>query len=51
MRRALLSGMEKLKERLDDGSLKGLALSLHRPGELPRNPRTGKLKSPVDERA
>ena len=50
VRRALLAGTEKLKERLSDGSLKELALSLHKPGELPRNPRTGKLKSPVDER-
>jgi hypothetical protein len=50
VRRALLGGMEKLKERLEDGSLRELALSLHKPGELPRNPRTGKLKSPVDER-
>jgi phenylacetate-coenzyme A ligase PaaK-like adenylate-forming protein len=50
VRRALLGGLEKLKERLSDGSLKELALSLHNPGELPRNPRTGKLKSPVDER-
>jgi phenylacetate-coenzyme A ligase PaaK-like adenylate-forming protein len=51
VRRALLAGTEKLKERLADGSLKELALSLHKPGKLPRNPRTGKLKSPVDERA
>jgi phenylacetate-coenzyme A ligase PaaK-like adenylate-forming protein len=51
LRRALLAGMEKLKERLEDGSLRGLSLSLHKPGELPRNPRTGKLRSPVDERA
>jgi phenylacetate-coenzyme A ligase PaaK-like adenylate-forming protein len=51
VRRALLGGMEKLKERLGDGALKELVLSLHKPGELPRNPRTGKLKSPVDERA
>jgi phenylacetate-CoA ligase len=50
IRRALLRGVNKLKERLDDGSLRELALSLHKPGELPRNPRTGKLKSPVDER-
>jgi phenylacetate-coenzyme A ligase PaaK-like adenylate-forming protein len=51
LRRALLAGMDKLKERLEDGSLRELSLSLHKPGELPRNPRTGKLKSPVDERA
>jgi phenylacetate-CoA ligase len=50
VRRALLANTEKLKERLGDGSLRELALSLHKPGQLPRNPRTGKLKSPVDER-
>jgi phenylacetate-coenzyme A ligase PaaK-like adenylate-forming protein len=50
VRRALLGGLEKLKERLDDGSLQGLVFSLHKPGELARNPRTGKIKSPVDER-
>ncbi len=50
VRRALLAGMGKLKERLADGSLKELSLSLYKSGELPRNPRTGKLKSPVDER-
>ncbi|MBI5240270.1 MAG: hypothetical protein HY926_07335 [Elusimicrobia bacterium] len=51
LRHALLHGLEKLQSRLADGSLRELALSLHKPGELPRNPRTGKLKSPVDERA
>ena len=50
LRAALLKSTEKLAERLADGSLKALAIELHRPGELPRNPRTGKLKSPVDER-
>lgn len=49
-RRVLLAGLEKLRERLEDGSLRELSLSVHKPGELPRNPRTGKLKSPVDER-
>jgi len=50
MRQALLRGVKNLRKRLDDGSLKELSLSLHRPGTLPRNPRTGKLRSPIDER-
>ncbi|MCX5795600.1 MAG: hypothetical protein NTY77_08920 [Elusimicrobia bacterium] len=50
LRRVLLARMEKLGERLADGTLHSLDLSLHEPGALPRNPRTGKLKSPIDER-
>jgi len=51
LRQALLRGMEKLEERLGDGALRELIMILCKPGELPRNARTGKIKSPVDERA
>jgi hypothetical protein len=50
VRRALLARTEKLSERLAEGTLKALVIDLLRPGQLARNPRTGKLKSPLDER-
>ncbi|MFA6318463.1 MAG: acyl-CoA reductase [Elusimicrobiota bacterium] len=50
MRAALLSSMEKLAERLAEGGLQAVAVELHRPGTLPRNQRSGKLKSLSDER-
>jgi phenylacetate-CoA ligase len=46
----LTSKMEKLQERLHEGTLAKLEIKLHRPGTLPRNPRTGKVKKVVDKR-
>lgn len=47
----LLKTMEKLRERLEEGSLSKVDIELYRPGQLPRNPRSGKIKSMVDERS
>ena len=47
---AVLNSVEKMKSRLADNSLAGLKIELYKPGELPRNGRTGKLKTLVDER-
>jgi phenylacetate-coenzyme A ligase PaaK-like adenylate-forming protein len=46
----LVSRMEKLKHRLDEKTLYRLEIHLCRPGELARNPRTGKVKKVIDER-
>jgi hypothetical protein len=46
----LVSRMEKLKHRLDEKTLYKLEIHLCRPGDLARNPRTGKVKKVVDER-
>ncbi|MBI4387233.1 MAG: hypothetical protein HY551_07610 [Elusimicrobia bacterium] len=51
IREALLKSLDKLRERLDEGTLSQLHVELYRPGELPRNARSGKVKSVVDERA
>ncbi|MEK9145654.1 MAG: acyl-CoA reductase, partial [Elusimicrobiota bacterium] len=51
VRSAVLRSAAKVGERLKEGALKDLRVELHRPGALPRNPRTGKLKSPIDERS
>ncbi len=50
VRSAVLRSVAKVGERLAEGALKDLRVELHTPGGLPRNPRTGKLKSPIDER-
>ena len=50
-RSAVLSSVAKVGERLKEGALKDLRIELHKPGVLPRDPRTGKLKSPIDERS
>jgi phenylacetate-CoA ligase len=39
-----------VKHRLDDGNLSALEVEIFPVGALPRNPRTGKVKSLVDER-
>ncbi|MEK7743967.1 MAG: hypothetical protein AAB578_06230, partial [Elusimicrobiota bacterium] len=51
VRSVVLRSAAKVGERLKEGALKDLRVELHKPGALPRNPRTGKLKSPIDERS
>ncbi|MBI5623576.1 MAG: hypothetical protein HY924_07350 [Elusimicrobia bacterium] len=50
LRASLLGSMPKLRERLSDGGLAGLAVEVHRPGSLARNTRSGKLMTLLDER-
>ena len=50
IRTLLLEKTEKLGERLKTGALYKLEIELFKPGLLPRNERTGKLKSLIDER-
>jgi phenylacetate-coenzyme A ligase PaaK-like adenylate-forming protein len=50
VRAALLSGVAKLAERLEQGALAGLGVEVLAPGTLARNPRTGKVRNVVDER-
>lgn len=50
-REAILRSVAKVGERLKEGALKELKVELYKPGGLARNPRTGKLKSPIDERS
>lgn len=45
----LISKDLKLKDRLNKGVLK-MEIECYKPGEIPRNPRTGKLKAIIDER-
>ncbi|MBI4405791.1 MAG: hypothetical protein HY537_16655 [Deltaproteobacteria bacterium] len=49
-RDTLIHQVPYLGDRLKDGSLAGLIVEWYRPGYLPRNPRSGKVKSVVDER-
>jgi len=49
-RTELLKAIPVLADRLGRGRLLRLEVTCHRPGELPRNPRTGKLRLVVDER-
>ena len=51
MRETLLGAVPKLKENLDAGSIRELEIEFLAPGALPRNPRSGKVKTLVDERA
>lgn len=51
IKRRVLGSMETVFQRLKDGGLADLRVELYRPGELPRNPRSGKVKTLVDERA
>lgn len=46
----LLDKVAMLKDRLETGKLYKMEISFYKPGELPRNPRTGKLKNILDER-
>ncbi|MBI4678626.1 MAG: hypothetical protein HY748_13695 [Elusimicrobia bacterium] len=50
MRQAVLASLEKVRERLDSGDLTSVEVELTRPGGLPRNPRSGKVKALSDER-
>lgn len=50
VRAVLLEKVGKLAERIADGGLAGLSVVVMPPGTLPRNPRSGKVKSVVDER-
>jgi phenylacetate-coenzyme A ligase PaaK-like adenylate-forming protein len=50
LREALLRGVRKLADGLDERSLVALEIELLAPGTLPRNPRSGKIKNVVDER-
>ncbi len=47
---AVLGSIEKIKIRLAERALAELKIELYKPGELPRNLRTGKLKTIIDER-
>ncbi len=47
---AVVSSIEKIKKGLEDRSLAGLKVELFKPGEMPRNRRTGKIAALVDER-
>lgn len=47
---AFLDRVKLLKDRLDKGTLEKLDIQLSKPGSLPRNPRSGKIKNLVDER-
>ena len=49
VRQALVEGSYKLEEALREGWL-SLHFEWYKPGQLPRNPRTGKIKVVVDER-
>jgi phenylacetate-CoA ligase len=46
----LFTRLEKLEERVEDKSVAELTIELLAPGELPRNPRTGKVRQLVEER-
>ena len=48
--RALLNKEPKLQERLHDKSLLRVEVECVKPGTLPRNPRSGKIKTLCDER-
>lgn len=50
MEQAVLTSIQTLKTRLAERCLAELKIELYKPGELPRNQRTGKLKVLVDER-
>jgi len=50
MLETLLGKVPKLKENIDAGSIRGLDIEFLAPGALPRNPRSGKVKTLIDER-
>lgn len=50
VRETLLARMEKLAERVRDRSLLRIEVDCLKPGQLPRNPRSGKIKTLCDER-
>jgi len=50
IRDKLLGGIPRLAEALSKGSLFSLDISLKKPGELIRDPRTGKVRLVIDER-
>lgn len=51
VREAMLKKVEKLEERVADRSLTRIEVQWLEQGKLPRNPRSGKIRQLVDERA
>jgi phenylacetate-CoA ligase len=50
-RAVLLEAMHKVQDNLDNGSIASFEVEIHALGSLPRNPRSGKIKQFLDERA
>jgi hypothetical protein len=51
MRQAVLAAMPTLANRVDTGVVAELRVALYGAGQLPRNPRSSKVKAVVDERS
>ncbi len=50
LRARVLSQVAKVQSNLDSGALRSLRIEIHPLGELPRNPRSGKIRTLIDAR-